>query len=398
MTNLFPSRRSFSKNIATLSGAVIAAATPLRYALGAMPLRVGLVLPYSGVYSKFGEGITDGFEYALKLQGGQFGGRPVEIVKADDQLDAKVGGEVTQRLITRDKVDVIIGPVGSNVAPVVHRICTKEGIPLIIPTAASNDLTRARCHPLVFRVSHSHWQSTNPMAAWMAAKGQKRIITFGMNYAAGKEGIGGFVEGLASAGGQVVDQKWPGLQELDYQAYFADVSAARADAIFAWFAGANAVEFVKQYSQSGLKEKVPLVGVQYLTDSTLLAAQASAAEGVTTITYWTPTLDNEANRTFVSGFLAATGKPADLNSMHGFDSCMVLANALKTTKGDLRDQQKFSQAMQAVEFQSPRGPFRFSKARNPIMNFYSAQVKAGKLQITDLIKRNVEDPALDCKA
>src|SRR5690606_12009747 len=113
-------------------------ATPLRYALGATPLRIGLVLPYSGVYSKFGEGITDGFEYPLKLQVGQLGGRPVEIIKADDQLDAKIGGEVTHRLISRDKVDIIVGPVGSNVAPVVHRICTSANIPLIIPTAASN--------------------------------------------------------------------------------------------------------------------------------------------------------------------------------------------------------------------------------------------------------------------
>src|SRR5690606_2228987 len=106
------SRRAFTKKLAMLGGASVLSATPLRYALGATPLRIGLVLPYSGVYSKFGEGITDGFQYALKLQGGQLGGRPVEIIKADDQLDAKIGGEVTHRLISRDKVDIIVGPVG----------------------------------------------------------------------------------------------------------------------------------------------------------------------------------------------------------------------------------------------------------------------------------------------
>lgn len=392
------SRRAFTKKIGVLGGAAIACATPLRYALGATPLKIGLVLPYSGVYSKFGEGITDGFEYALKLQGGQFGGRPVEILKADDQLDAKVGGEVTQKLVSRDKVDIVVGPVGSNVAPVIHKICTSENIPLIIPTAASNDLTRARCHPLVFRVSHSQWQSTHPMAAWLMQKGKKRIMTFGMNYAAGKEAIAGFVEGFNAAGGQIVDQKWPGLKELDYQAYFADVSAGKADAVFAWFAGSNAVEFVKQYAQAGLKDKVPLYGAQYLTDSTLLAAQGAAADGVITITYWTPTLDNEANKAFVSGFQKATGKSADLNSMHGHDSCIVLAKALAATKGDTRDKPKLSKALQAVEFQSPRGPFRFSRARNPAMDFYAAQVKGGQLQVLEVIKRNVEDPASECKA
>lgn len=392
------SRRSFNKSFGALGAAAALGGFPLRYARGATPIKIGLVLPYSGVYSKFGEGITDGFEYALKLNGGQLGGRPVEIVKADDQLDAKVGGEVTQKLVTKDQVDIVVGPVGSNVAPVIHRICTTHGIPLIIPTAASNDLTRARCHPLVFRISHSNWQSTNPMGAWMVGRGKKRVITFGMNYAAGKEAIEGFVEGYKAAGGQVVDQKWPGIKELDYQAYFADIAANRADAVFAWFAGSNAVEFVKQYAQAGLKVNVPLYGVQYLTDSTLLAGQGPAADGVTTIAYWTPSLDNAANRTFVSGFKKATGKEADLNSMHGHDTCVVLASALAATKGDLKDKQRFSRAVQTVEFESPRGPFRFSKARNPIMNFYAVEARGGQLKVLEVIKRNVEDPAGDCKA
>jgi len=393
-----PSRRSFNMKLGALGAATAMGVVPLRYARGATPIKIGVVLPYSGVYSKFGEGITDGFEYALKLQGGQLGGRPVEIIKADDQLDAKIGGEVTQKLVSRDQVDIVVGPVGSNVAPVIHKITTAQGIPLIIPTAAANELTRARCHPLVFRISHSQWQSTNPMGPWMIARGKKRVITFGMNYAAGKEAIEGFVEGYKAAGGQVVDQKWPGIKELDYQAYFADVSASRADAVFAWFAGSNAVEFVKQYAQAGLKDKVPLYGVQYLTDSTLLAAQGPAADGVITIAYWTPSLDNEANRTFVSGFKKATGKDADLNSMHGHDTCVVLGKALAATKGDLKNKQAFGKALQAVQFDSPRGPFRFSKARNPIMDFYAVEARAGQLRMLEVLKRGVEDPAADCKA
>lgn len=390
------SRRQFGQAALALSGTMVAAAVPLRYARGDEPLKIGLVLPYSGVYANFGEGITDGFEFALKKRGDQLGGRPVVITKGDDQLDPKVGGEVTQKLVTRDNVDFVVGTVGSNVVPVIEKICTENNTFLIVPTAASNELTRSRCHRLVFRVSHSNWQITSPAGAWLFKRGKKRVITMGMNYAAGKEEIGAFAEEFKKAGGEIIDQKWPGLRELDYQAYFADVPAKQPDAMFTFFAGSNAVEFVKQYVQAGLKERVPLFGAAYLTDSTLLPAQGSAADGIITSGHWAPSLDNAANKTFLAEFKNATGKNADLNSMHGHDTLEVMAMGLEKTKGDVKDKAALSRALQAVEFQSPRGPFRFSSARNPIQNIYAIEANSGQLRVLETMQANVEDPTAEC--
>jgi branched-chain amino acid transport system substrate-binding protein len=388
------SRRKFVKGAL----ATVTSAAPLQYALGANPIKIGLVLPYSGVYANFGEGITNGFEYALKKRGNQLGGRPVEILKGDDQLDPKIGGEVTQKVVTRDKVDFVVGTVGSNVVPVMEKICVENDTFLVIPTAASNEVTRARCHPLVFRTSHSNWQITSPAGPWLFKQGKKRVITMGMNYAAGKEEVEAFVETFKAAGGEVLDQKWPGIKELDYQAYFADVLPKEPDAVFTFFAGSNAVEFVKQYAQAGLKERVPLYGAAYLTDSTLLAAQGPAADGVITSGHWAPSLDNAANKAFTAEFKAATGREADLNSMHGHDTLTVMALALDKVKGELKDKKALSAALQGVEFQSPRGPFRFSRARNPIQNIYALEAKGGQLRLIEVMKENVEDPATDCKA
>jgi branched-chain amino acid transport system substrate-binding protein len=392
------SRRDFGKGALALAGTAVAAATPLRYARGAEAIKIGLVLPYSGVYANFGEGITNGFEYALKKCGGQLGGRGVEILKGDDQLDPKIGAEVTQKLVTRDKVDFVVGTVGSNVVPVMQKICIENDTFLIIPTAASNEVTRSRCHPLVFRTSHSNWQITSPAGPWLFKQGKKRVVTMGMNYAAGKEEVEAFVETFKAAGGEVLDQKWPGLKELDYQAYFADVLPKQPDAVFTFFAGSNAVEFVKQYAQAGLKQRVPLYGAAYLTDSTLLAAQGAAADNVITSGHWAPTLDNAANKAFTAEFKQATGKEADLNSMHGHDTLTVMALALEKVKGDIKDKQALSRAMQGVEFQSPRGPFRFSKARNPIQNIYALEANGGHLRVLEVMKADVEDPTADCKA
>jgi branched-chain amino acid transport system substrate-binding protein len=391
------SRRRFNKSLLAMSGAAVTSAVPLRFALGAEPLKIGLILPYSGVYANFGEGITNGFEFALKKRGGQIAGRPVQVVKGDDQLDPKVGSEVAQKIVTRDNVDLVVGTVGSNVLPVLQKICTDNGKPLIVPTAAGNDTTRANCHPLVFRVSHSNWQMTSPAGAWLFKRGKKKVMTMGMNYATGKEEVIAFSDEFKKAGGEIIDQKWPGLKELDYQAYFADVLAKQPDAMFTFFAGSNAVEFVKQYAQAGLKDRVPLYGAAYLTDSTLLAAQGAAADGVITSGHYAPALDNPANKKFLADFKAATGKEGDINSMHGHDSLEVVAMGLEKTKGDVGDKAALSKALQGVKFDSPRGPFRFSSARNPIQNIYAIEAKGGALRVIETIQKDVEDPTGECK-
>ena len=98
---------------------------------------------------------------------------------------------------------MVVGTVGSNVVPVMQKICTENNTFLIIPTAASNDTTRAQCHPLVFRVSHSNWQITAPAGSWLFKHGKKRVMTMGMNYAAGKEEVGAFADEFKKAGGGV---------------------------------------------------------------------------------------------------------------------------------------------------------------------------------------------------
>ena len=131
--------------------------------------------------------------------------------------------------------------------------------------------------------------------------------------------------------------------------------------MFTFFAGSNAVEFVKQYAQAGLKERVPLYGSAYLTDSTLLAAQGAASDGVITSGHWAPSLDNDATKKFLAEFKQGTGKDGDLNSMHGHDTLEVIAMGLEATKGSVNDKPALSQALQKVEFQSPRWPLRFAQ-------------------------------------
>ena len=83
--------------------------------------------------------------------------------------------------------------------------------------------------------------------------------------------------------------------------------------------------------------------------------------------------------------------------MHGHDFVEVVALGLEKTKGDIKDSAGLSQALQKVEFASPRGPFRFSRARNPIQNIYAIEAKGGQLRVIETIQKDVEDPTAECK-
>jgi branched-chain amino acid transport system substrate-binding protein len=80
------------------------------------PVRIGLMLPYSGTFAQLGKSITSAFELHLAERGGQLGGRPVTVIKLDDQSDPAAAPQNVNRLLNREKADVLVGTVHSGVA------------------------------------------------------------------------------------------------------------------------------------------------------------------------------------------------------------------------------------------------------------------------------------------
>src|SRR5262245_63266207 len=94
------------------SGAALAAATslPTGWAFAqAKPLKIGLMLPYSGAFAKLGENITFAIELLIAEKGGKLGGRDIQIIKLDDESKPEAAPQNVDRLVKRDEVDVLIG-------------------------------------------------------------------------------------------------------------------------------------------------------------------------------------------------------------------------------------------------------------------------------------------------
>ncbi|MEO8525867.1 MAG: ABC transporter substrate-binding protein, partial [Caldimonas sp.] len=80
------------------------------------PIKIGLMLPYSGTYAALGTAIENGFKLYVQEQGGKLGGREIQYFKVDDESDPSKATDNVNKLIKRDNVDVLVGTVHSGVA------------------------------------------------------------------------------------------------------------------------------------------------------------------------------------------------------------------------------------------------------------------------------------------
>ena len=391
-----------------LGGAAMAAASevagPWVRSVGAQgaPVKIGLVLPYTGVYAVLGESITQAMELVFARENWTVAGRKIEMIKEDDEMKPPVGIRKTEKLIDSDKVDILTGPVHSGILMGMRDKVHNSKTILIVSNAGADAISRERCSRWIFRTSFSNWQPCQPMGGWVAKNVAKEVFQIAPNYQAGKDMMAAFRETFVPAGGKVVAEDYPKLGETDYAPYLTKIKQSGAKAVFAFFSGSDAVNFVKQYDQFGLKQSIKLTGAGFLTEPDVLPAQGSSALGVVTGHFYTPLLDNPTNQRFVKEFRDKFGgKMPDGFACQGYDTAEVIVRALKAVNGNTQDKDKLVEVIAKLEFDSPRGRFRFDqKTHNVIQPFiYVREVKevAGGINNVPIDKvADVKDPGTGC--
>jgi branched-chain amino acid transport system substrate-binding protein len=392
-----PSRRDVLRYTSAAGlGTAMAGFMPSRFAIGQKAnVRVGLLLPYTGTYAALGHNITDAMKLGFAAVGNKLGGREVELVAVDSEADPAKAAANTSKLVIGEKVDFLTGPVHSGVAMAMVKIAREEGVITVVSNAGANAVTREMCGSNIFRTSFSNWQVCYPMGAQMASRGVKRAVTVTWNYAAGKEMTGAFRQGFEKADGTVLKEILVPFPNVEFQANLTEIAALKPDAVFAFFAGGGAVKFVKDYDEAGLKKRIPLYGAGFLTDGTL-GAQGAAAEGVLTTLHYADSLELPTNIRFRNEFKKATGRDADVYAVQGYDTAQLLIKAAEKVQGDTKATKALIAAMEAVEFDSPRGAWRFSKSHNPVQDVYMREVKNGDNAVIGIAQKAVVDPGTGC--
>ena len=360
------------------------------------PLKVGLMLPYTGTYAPLGKAIDNAFRMYVEEKGGKLGGRTIQYVTVDDEAEPAKGPDNMNKLVSRENADVIVGTVHSGVAMAMVKIARESNKLLIIPNAGANAATGPMCAPNIFRTSFTNWQPCYPMGKVMADAGAKRAITITWKYAAGEEDVVAFREGFTKAGGTIDAELYVPFPEVEFQSYLTQIAEKKPDGVFAFFAGGGAVKFVRDYAAAGLKKSVPLYGPGFLTDGTL-PAQGEAAEGMKTTLHYADDLDNPANKAFRANYQKHYNAEADVYAVQGYDAAAVLGVGLEAVKGDFAATQALYAAMRGAKLDSPRGPMTFSAAQNPVQNIYLREVRNGKNAYVGIAAAALADPATGCK-
>ena len=360
------------------------------------PIKVGVMLPFSGVYAALGDAGRNGMKLALEQHADKLHGRNIEFIEMDTEARPDRAPEIATSLMSQKKADFIIGPVHSGVAMGMLKVLRNKKPVVIIPNAGANAATGPWCAPNVFRTSFSAWQPSYPMGQVALDKGYKKVVTMSWNYGFGKESLAAFEESFKAGGGKVLKKIMVPFPKTEFQSYITDIASLKPDAVFVFFAGGGAVKFVKDYSAMGLNGKIPLLGSGFLTEGTL-TAQGDAAEGIITGLHYADGLDNPANHAFRADYEKEFGKPADLYAVQGYDTGLLIAMAVDQLKGDISDQDKLIKTMESLTIPSPRGDFTFSRAHNPIQTIYLRTVENGENRVIGVAAEALEDPARGCK-
>jgi branched-chain amino acid transport system substrate-binding protein len=341
---------------------------------GGGTVRVGLVIPQAGVYTPLGVDMQNGWNLWLDQHDGKMGDYTVETVTADEGEGPDTGVPAIQRLLTEGDVDALVGIVNSATALGVAEQVTEAETPLLIANAGAGPITKDAGSPYVWRTSFTNAQIAAAMGEHLAEEGVGPVYVMAPDYAAGQEVVAGFIEAFEAGGGTVAGQALtPFGKTQDFQPFLSGAQASGAKAVFVFYAGGEAVSFVKQYADFGLKDTLPLYGSGFLTEGGVLAAQGEAAVGVQTALHYSTEIDNESNKEFVEAYREAYDALPTVYAVQAYDAANVLARALKEST-DLTGK-AITDALGRLGTidDSPRGPWSFN-GQTPEQTIYLREV------------------------
>jgi branched-chain amino acid transport system substrate-binding protein len=379
--------------------AVAASALALTPAQAQEKLKVGIIASLSGPPAVLGTQLRNGFQLAVKTMGNKLGGRDLEVIVQDDELKPDVAVSKVKAFVERDKVDFVVGPIFSNILQAIMKPVTDSGTILISPNAGTSNFAGRECNANFFVTSYQNDQNHEVLGRYAQDKGMKKVFLMAPNYQAGKDAMAGFKRYFK---GEIADEVYVPLGQLDYSAELTKIAAAQPDAIFVFLPGGMGVNFVKQFRQAGLADKITFLSA-FTVDESTLPAQQDAALGFFGGANWAPNLDNPQNKAFVAAYEKEYNAVPATYAFQAYDAALLIDSALKATKGNTADKAALRAALAKADFKSLRGAFKFNNNHYPIQDFYLVKVAKradGKFEteIAQKVFSDYGDPhAKDCQ-
>jgi branched-chain amino acid transport system substrate-binding protein len=327
------------------------------------------------VYKTVGDDFARGWQLYLDTHGGRLGGHQVKTTVVDEGDGRQATRTGIKKLVEQDRVTVVVGTISSDAVQAIHPVITEKHIPYVATGGRPDTLT-----DLTY-TWHTSWQNRDAgqaIADYVRTTVAGPVYAIGPDYKGGWDQVGGFVDAFTAGGGKLANPggkpTWtPFPATTNFLPYLNAIPGSGAKAVFAFYGGANAVDFVKQYAQSGLK--LPLYAAGFTTEGAVLAAQGAAADGVYSSLNYAPDLDNPANRTFATAYQQKHDQIPDLYTVTAYDAALLLDQAIAAAGPDPSSEAINTAIGKLGAIDSPRGQWRFGVEHSPIQPWYLRQVR-----------------------
>jgi branched-chain amino acid transport system substrate-binding protein len=385
----------FAAGLVALAGLAIAGVTD---PAAAQTVKIGLINSNTGFLAQAGDEMEKGINLYVKTHEKDLpAGVKVELIRRDDTAAPEVGKRMAQELITRERVQILLGIVGSPIAAAVAPLTAEAKIPLVITNAAG--VAIPRISPYVARVSFTLWQQAYPMGKWAAQKGWKKAYTAVSDFIPGHDAEGAFTKAFTDAGGQMVGAVRFPTTNPDFVPFVQRVKDAAPDVLFIFVpAGGQATAMMKAIKDLKLREAgITVVSTQDLVPEEELPNMGDSPAGLITAGIYSMAGQRPANAAFLAAWNAEYAGKAipDFLSVGGWDGATAIFDIIKQTKGKFDGDQAMA-ILKGWKSDSPRGPIMIDpNTRDIIQNVYMrrTEMKDGKLANVEFDTiPNVKDP------
>jgi branched-chain amino acid transport system substrate-binding protein len=372
--------------------------SPLGSEAVAQTVKIGVINSSSGFTAQAGDEMEKGINLYVKTHEKDLPlGVKVELIRRDDTAAPDVGKRVAQELITRERVQILLGVVLSPVAAAVAPLTAEAKMPLVLTNAAG--VAIPRISPYVARVSFTLWQQSYPLGRWAVQKGWKKAYTAVSDFIPGHDAEGGFTRAFTDAGGQIVGAVRFPTTNPDFVPFVQRIKDTRPDLLFIFVpAQGQSTAMMKAIKDVRLREAgITILSTQDLVPEEELPNMGDAPIGLITSGTYSTAGVRPANATFLEAWKREYADKAipDFMSVGGWDGAAAIFDVIKQTKGKFNGDQAMA-ILKGWKHESPRGPIMIDpETRDIIQNVYMrrTEMKDGKLANVEIDTiPNVKDP------
>ena len=337
-------------------------------------IKIGLVMPLTGVLNQVGRQAAAGARLYLDQHGDTVAGRKIELIVRDDASVPDNAKRIAQELITNAKVAILGGGLTPSVLAMAP-LATQSKTPTVVMVSGTSVVTERS--PYLVRTSWTHAQQASVLANWAARNGSKRVTIISSDWAPGHEAAGVFTANFTQAGGEIVETLKVPLVNPDFAPFLQRAHDHAPDTLFVFVPASQAAVLSKQFVERGLdKSGIRLIGPGDITDDEELPGMSEAMMGTITAGFYSPDHPSAVNRDYLVAFRKANPQLApNFISVSAYDGMHLIYEALKKTGGNA-DGETLIAAMKGMSWESPRGPMSIDPAtRDVVHNIYIRRVE-----------------------